>query len=138
MLTTALEPRYLDGPTVEALEALVCLDSANYDQLFKSLQLVRGAPAHPLNADFLDRALRQMDVAERDRIWTEWARRQWRNLARDLRDLEQRWRTRPLADRRDLLRARWAMWLLTSTVRDRRCCVKPSRDLDAADFSPRG
>lgn len=61
-----------------------------------------------------------MGVAERDRIWTEWARHQWRNLARDLRELEQRWTTVPLAGPRDSLRARWAMWLLTSTVPDLR------------------
>jgi hypothetical protein len=120
MLTTALEASYLDGSTVTAIEAMVCSESADHGRLFKALQLLRGAPQHPLNADFLDRTLRQMNVAERDRIWTEWARRRWKELARDLRGLEQNWTTEPLADRRDLLRAKWAMWLLTSTVRDLR------------------
>lgn len=121
LLSTTLEPSYLDGPTVEALVALTRQEGAHQAQLFKSLQLVRGAPAHPLNADFLDRVLREMSVAGRDRTWTEWARGRWRDLARDLRELEQRWTGKgPLSDRRDALRARWSMWLLTSTVRDLR------------------
>lgn len=52
MLTTALEPRYLDGPTVDALEALISNEDANHSQLLKSLMFLRGASAHPLNADF--------------------------------------------------------------------------------------
>ncbi|MEU4621508.1 hypothetical protein AB0G04_16235 [Actinoplanes sp. NPDC023801] len=117
LLATALEARYLDAATVDAMGNLLRDPSVDESQLFPRLQLLRGALSHPLNAAFLHDTLSAMELAERDLVWTEWARPRWQDLARDLRDLQQRWATPDATDPRDQLRARWVMWLLTSTVR---------------------
>ena len=115
-----LEPVFLDAATVDALLDLVRGGDAT---LLGRLWEVRGTPAHPLNADALDHTLRTMSVADRDLRWTEWLRanqddapRRGRNVRRDLEQLERRWRQGQARDG-DRLRARWAMWTLTSTVR---------------------
>ena len=62
-----------------------------------------------------------MSIAERDSRWTEWIRSNGKNLLMDVSRLERRWRTNP--DRGSEVehqRARWVMWLLTSTVRELR------------------
>lgn len=87
--------------------------------LFDRLLQTRGSPDHPLNADFLDKIVRPMLVANRDLRWTEWIRRRNQALVEDLRRAEERWRRRKV-DRSisERLRARWVMWTLTSTVRE--------------------
>ena len=112
-LAARLEPASLDLATVDAL-----LDLAREgdDGVLDRLWEVRGASGHPLNAEALDRVLRAMPVADRDLRWTEWLRRNQDEVLRDLGHLEQRWRSgRAYAG--DPLRACWAMWTLTSTVR---------------------
>ncbi|MCO1593828.1 hypothetical protein M8C17_01460 [Micromonospora sp. RHAY321] len=116
-LTTALEARYLDAATVDALGDLLRDPGADHSRLFTSWQLLRGALSHPLNATFLHDTLSGMELAHRDLVWTEWTRSRWQDLAKDLRDLQQRWSTAETTDQRDHLRARWVMWLLTSTQR---------------------
>ncbi|WP_426732939.1 NACHT domain-containing protein [Myxococcus faecalis] len=108
-----LEAAYMDADTVEALLNLV---HQGDPELLAKLREMRGATSHPLNADSLDRVLRTMGVAERDLRWTEWLRRRHQELLRDLEALEQRWRRHRMYPG-DLLRARWVMWTLTSTVR---------------------
>jgi hypothetical protein len=112
-----LESTYIDAETIRALVALVTTPPPRQRDLLNRLRHTRGAPAHPLNADFLDAALRPMTVAERDLRWTEWLRRYQDDIGDDLRRLEQRWRTVKHRRPADRLRARWAMWTLTSTVR---------------------
>src|SRR3981081_2804005 len=85
--------------------------------MFGRLWQSRGAPGHPLNAEFLDTLLGLMTVADRDLLWTEWVRRNSDRLTDDLKGLENRWRARLDRFAVDLLRARWVMWMLTSTVR---------------------
>lgn len=108
-----LEPAFLDAATVEALLKLVREGDAGF---LERLGEVRGTPGHPLNAEALDRALRTMDVADRDFRWTEWIRSTQDEVRRDLARLEQRWRAEQVRAG-DRLRARWVMWTLTSTVR---------------------
>ncbi len=107
-----LEGASLDAETVQELKRL-----AAQSPIFVRLWQTRGAVAHPLNAEFLDSSLRPMAVADRDLLWTEWLRRNSARLAEDLIGLESRWRSRPARFAADLLRARWVMWTLTSTVR---------------------
>ncbi len=108
-----LEAAYLDAGTVEALIELAGQGDAD---VLNKLWEVRGAEKHPLNADALDRALRPIAVADRDLRWTEWIRRHYKEVLRDLELLGQRWRRRETRSG-DRLRARWVMWTLTSTVR---------------------
>jgi hypothetical protein len=119
-LATRLEPAFLDAATVDALLDLVRAGDAG---ILRYLWQVRGAPGHPLNAEALDRALRTMTVADRDRGWTEWLRRddddfaaRGRGVLHDLERLDDRWRAKQVLTG-DRLRACWVMWTLTSTVR---------------------
>lgn len=95
------------------------------------LRSVRAVPNHPFNAIFADAALRSMTVADRDLSWTEWLRksttsrpvratRTYSEAMEDLRLWTTRWRTTSERGEADALRARWFMWMLTSTVRDLR------------------
>ncbi|WP_189169794.1 hypothetical protein [Pilimelia anulata] len=120
LLATELEPKFLDGATLDALKSALLGPTSQTGRLLDRLRLTRTGARHPLNATFLDAALRQMDVAQRDSIWTEWTRRNWRDLVRDLREFEDRWSRDEHDPTRDALRAAWTMWILTSTVRDLR------------------
>lgn len=119
-LAAQLEPAFLNAATVDALLDLACKgDAGILDRLWN----VRGISGHPLNAEALDRVLRTMSVSDRDLRWSEWVRRNKDgvirpngNHLRDLEHLEQRWRSQQMRAG-DLLRARWVMWTLTSTVR---------------------
>lgn len=112
-----LEGAYLDVATVEGLRPLAAQAHMGLRDLLDRLRLTRGAPAHPLNADFLDTVLRAMGVAERDLRWTEWIRRNSDEVLADLQELENGWCKRRGRSPADRLRAQWVMWTLTSTVR---------------------
>jgi hypothetical protein len=116
-----LEGAYLDAATVQELAKLVIARHEVRIDLLVRLMRTRGALEHPLNSAFLDSVLRQMGVAQRDLRWSEWIRRNRDGLLRDIERLEERWRD-SLASRTqsDLLRARWVMWMLTSSARELR------------------
>ncbi|MEL4319879.1 hypothetical protein WJX64_12760 [Leifsonia sp. YIM 134122] len=95
------------------------------------LRAVRAVPNHPFNAIFADAVLRSLTVADRDLGWTEWLRtstisrrgqaaRTSAGAMEDLRLWTARWRNTAERGEADALRARWFMWMLTSTVRDLR------------------
>ena len=119
--TTELEAKYLDKETVDALLALLRDNPKEESILFSRIQGIRGTPNHPLNAEFLDSALRTMPVPKRDLSWTEWVRRTRSQRFNDLLAVELRWKEdltkRTLSDQ---LRAKWVMWFLTSTDRELR------------------
>lgn len=112
-----LEGNYLDAATVDELAVAAARTPLGRRDLFDRLRSTRGSPKHPLNAEFLDDALRPMSIANRDLRWTEWVRRHQDETIDDLRRLEQHWRSDPVRDRTARLLARWIMWMLTSTVR---------------------
>ncbi|GAI14074.1 unnamed protein product, partial [marine sediment metagenome] len=105
-----------DQETVTALMALFRDDPKERTRLFSRLKGTRGVPNHPLNSEFQDSALRTLPVSERDLSWTEWIRETRTERFNELLSMELRWKgdfaTRSLSDR---LRAKWVMWLLTST-----------------------
>lgn len=124
------ESDYLDDQTIDALATLIASWDATaslprqygrghpLDRLWE----VRSSPAHRLNAVFLDRVLRMLPLAERDRKWTEWVRhRAGELLVDDLKQVTAYWTgTLDRADDDDL-DALAIAWLLTSTnhgVRD--------------------
>jgi len=122
MRTTALqgaaylESAYLDRATIAELSNLAAQPPTGERDLFKRLWQTRGAPAHPLNAQFVDDVLRTMSVAQRDLRWTERIRYNKENILEDLIRLENRWRSEAERSHGDQLRAQWVMWTLTSTV----------------------
>ncbi len=118
---TALDPEYLDQDTLDGIWKIASDNLREETRLLSRLQALRGAANHPLNANFLDSVLRPLSVAERDLSWTEWIRKTRSERFQDLLTLEERWRENP-SDRppSERLRARWVMWLLTSTDRELR------------------
>lgn len=118
-----LEGEYLDSATISALTDYFHKSDPDLGNLLRRLYETRGAANHPLNADFLDAALRSVTMSERDLTWTEWIRRNRAAVQKDVQRLEERWRTSALPrTQQDRLRAVWVMWLLTTTshnLRDR-------------------
>ena len=125
-----LEGSYLDAATVTAIGDHVRQTQSGSDVLFLRLLRTRGSAGHPLNADFFDSILRSLPVGERDYHWTEWIRKNYAetwerrrriDIAEDVQALEERWQSnltnRTAADR---FRAKWLMWLLTTTARNLR------------------
>jgi hypothetical protein len=124
------ESEYLDDQTIDELAALVASWDKNASPFrrfgqrhpFDRLWEVRSAPAHRLNAAFLDRVLRMLPLAERDRRWTEWIRcRADELITVGLRQLTEYWASVPERAEDDDLDALAVAWLLTSTshsVRD--------------------
>ncbi len=114
--TTVLEAKYLDEETVSALMELFKNELKDRTLLFSRLKGTRSVPNHPLNAEFQNSALRALSVAERDISWTEWIRESRSERLNELLSMETRWKgnisTRSSSDR---LRAKWVMWILTST-----------------------
>ncbi|MFC9471972.1 hypothetical protein ACFTS5_07250 [Nocardia sp. NPDC056952] len=120
--TTALSAAAVDAVTVEAF-------TRNFETLVRRgdfwprLQSARSALSHPLNARYLDTLLRPRGVAERDLLWSEWLRKNAAVMLGEVRALIVDWKNRAERTEVDGLRARWLMWMLTSTVRDLRDAV---------------
>lgn len=128
--TTELAPEDVNAATVAAWEQNLP-NLSQRPSFWPRLRSVRAVPDHPFNALFADRMLRSLSVANRDLAWTEWLRRSTRpylhqdpgtdaHAMEDLRLWTTRWRETDDRAEGDALRARWFMWMLTSTVRDLR------------------
>ncbi|MGB3764702.1 MAG: hypothetical protein WA966_15940, partial [Ornithinimicrobium sp.] len=117
--TTALRAATIGTDTVDAfVRNLPSL--ARSRTFWTGLQSVRAAESHPLNAVFLDSLLAPMAVWDRDLLWTEWLRTDQGAALSDVRALRAHWQSDTRRTAGDALRARWLMWVLTSTVRDLR------------------
>jgi hypothetical protein len=123
------ESVFLDDETVEELAAwMVSADwktqgpfKQRNQHPFERLWEVRSAPAHRLNAAFLDRVLRRLPLPERDRRWTEWVRQRGNQLAGARKRAIRDWSRDLERTEADDLHALATCWLLTSTnqaVRD--------------------
>jgi hypothetical protein len=114
-----VESEFLDDGTVEELEMLIVgWSPPRYGRRhpFDRLWEVRASPVHRLNANFLDRILRQLPVAERDRRWTEWIRYRADDvLVSELKELVDYWTHGIDRDEGDDLDALAIAWVLTSS-----------------------
>lgn len=115
-----LNAEHLDNETVNKLASLINEKTDKVSKVFSRLWLTKGAPKHPLNADFLDSVLRKMSISKRDLNWTEWMRdEQGRDKNRfipELSLLETSWKENTkYRSESDRLRAKAIKWLLTST-----------------------
>lgn len=120
-LSAAIDAEYLDQETVNALLSLSHESSRFRSRLFVRFQIARAVALHPLNAAFLDKTLRAMSVSERDLVWTEWIRETRFERFNDLLAIEGRWKQQlDVRIDSDQLRAKWVMWLLTSTDQELR------------------
>ncbi|WP_445175019.1 hypothetical protein [Microcoleus sp.] len=120
-LAAEIDAEYLDQETVSGLLSLSHESSRFRSRLFFRFQVARAVALHPLNAAFLDETLRAMSVSERDIVWTEWIRETRSERFNDLLAIEGRWKQQlDFRTASDRLRAKWVMWLLTSTDRELR------------------
>ncbi|AXA78105.1 hypothetical protein ACOTC8_10095 [Achromobacter xylosoxidans] len=116
LLTVQSDPGQIGRETVERF-ARAIQESTRFAQLaFKRLRSTRAARAHPFDMDFLHGVLLAMSNTQRDLLWTEWIRKNSEEAESDFRSLSARWRSGAL-DEREIRRARWVMWTLTSTSR---------------------
>jgi hypothetical protein len=123
--TMELASEYLDSETLDRLaEAIPNAREARarsrhpFDRLWE----VRDAPRHRLNARFLDRVLRSMPLAGRDRLFSEWSRTRQDSILEQIETLRRKWEADGRRDDADDLDALAISWLLTSTsqrLRDR-------------------
>ena len=119
-LLTAREPAELiTRITVEEFEHNLLTNYSFHNQAFHNLKITRAAYAHPFDANFLDKALRDMGNTYRDLTWSEWIRKNSRELKNDLDVLEKRWSQIEIG-LKERGRVIWVQWLLTTNHRDLR------------------
>lgn len=119
LLTVQSDPGQIGRETVERF-ARAMQESKQFAQLaFKKLRSTRAARAHPFDMDFLHGVLTAMPNTQRDLFWTEWIRGSSEEAESDFKFLSARWKSGAL-DEREIRRARWVMWTLTSTARSLR------------------
>lgn len=119
LLTAQSDPRHIGRETVERF-AHAMQESKRFAQLaFSRLQNTRAARAHPFDMDFLHGVLSAMSNTQRDLFWSEWVRERSEEVEDDLKFLSSKWKSGNL-DEREIRRARWVMWTLTSTSRSLR------------------
>ena len=121
--TLGLESQYIDELTLAALaEVIPAHTVSGLRHPFDRLWELRDSVGHKLNARFLDRILRPMDLTTRDLTWTEWVRRRARDLRSDVERIRGQWEARDRRSEADLLSGVAVSWLLTTTdlqLRDR-------------------
>ena len=119
LLTAQSDPRHIGRETVERF-ARAMQESKRFARIaFTKLRGTRAARAHPFDMDFLHGVLLAMPNTQRDLFWSEWVREKSKELEDDLKFLSARWMSGSL-DEREIRRARWVMWTLTSTSRSLR------------------
>ncbi|PCF97109.1 hypothetical protein [Vreelandella nigrificans] len=119
LLTAQSDPRHIGRDTVERF-AHAMQKSKRFAQIaFTRLRATRAARAHPFDMDFLHGVLLSMPNTQRDLFWTEWVRERSEEVEDDFKFLASRWKSGDL-DEREIRRARWVMWTLTSTSRSLR------------------
>ncbi|MCG7374157.1 hypothetical protein MHL40_15980 [Pseudomonas luteola] len=119
LLTAQSDPRHISRETVERF-ACAMQESKPFAQLaFKRFRSTRAARAHPFDMDFLHGVLLAMPNTQRDLFWSEWVRERSEEIENDFKFLSSRWKSSDL-DEREIRRARWVMWTLTSTIRSLR------------------
>ena len=118
-LTAQSDPRHIGRETVERF-ASAMQESKQFARIaFERLRSTRAARAHPFDMDFLHGVLMAMTNTQRDLFWSEWVRERSEEVEDDFKFLSNRWKSGCL-DEREIRRARWVMWTLTSTSRSLR------------------
>jgi hypothetical protein len=119
LLTAQSDPRHIGRETVDRF-ALAMQESKKFSRMaFTRLRSTRAARAHPFDMDFLHGVLLAMPNTQRDLFWSEWVRENTEEVEGDFKFLSTRWKSGGLDDR-EIRRARWVMWTLTSTSRNLR------------------
>lgn len=119
LLTAHSDPRHISRETVERFAGAM-QESEPFARLaFQILRSTRAARAHPFDVDFLHDVLLVMPNTQRDLFWSEWIREESDEIEGDLKLLSSRWSSSDVNER-EIRRARWVMWTLTTTIRSLR------------------
>jgi hypothetical protein len=116
LLTVQSDPRHIGRETVERFARAMQESKPFARSAFEKLWSTRAARAHPFDVDFLHAVLLAMSNTQRDLFWSEWVREKSQGVEDDFKFLSTRWKSGDL-DEREIRRARWVMWTLTSTSR---------------------
>lgn len=119
--STEIEQQNIDNDTIDAFKRFIQNNPIERKKIFSRLSATRSAVNHPFNSNFLNDLLKEMPVSIRDLSWTEWIRSTQVKRINDIIATEKRWKNN-LENRTksDRLRAKWFVWLLTSTNRQLR------------------
>lgn len=117
--TTQEQASLINRETIQEFQNYLLSSEKFASQAFKKLKTTRSAYAHPFDANFLDKSLRNMSNTYRDLTWSEWIRKNSRELKNDLDVLEERWSQIEIGSN-EKGRAIWVQWLLTTNHRDLR------------------
>ncbi len=119
LLTAQSDPKNIGRETVERFARAMQESKPFARMAFERLRSTRAARAHPFDMDFLHGVLKDMSNTQRDLFWSEWVREISEEVEDDFKFLSTRWQSGEL-DEREIRRARWVMWTLTSTSRSLR------------------
>lgn len=114
-LSTLLERKYLDTPTIEAIADGIRKSETHTNRYLGHLFDICDVEKHPLNSLFVSQVLSSMKPGKRDLIWSEWLRRNHTPFEEDLDWNISKWSEEKNRNSSDHLMARWIMWMLTST-----------------------
>lgn len=114
--TVKADPAHINRETVDRFKQEMLKSAAFAQAAYSLLWVTRAALAHPFDANFLDQVLRAMPNAERDLSWSEWLREMEEKVIKDIEVLMSLWASGVL-NRREISRARWVMWTLTTNSR---------------------
>ncbi|MDO4706506.1 MAG: hypothetical protein Q4A98_09930 [Comamonadaceae bacterium] len=119
LLTVYSDPKQIDPETVEQFARAMQESKPFAHAAFTELRSTRAALKHPFDVAFLHGVLMAMPNTQRDLFWTEWVRKNSKELEDDFNFLSAKWKSGVL-DKREVQRAHWVMWTLTSTSRNLR------------------
>tara|TARA_R110002072_G_scaffold171703_7_gene325466 strand:- start:2666 stop:6796 length:4131 start_codon:yes stop_codon:yes gene_type:complete len=114
-LSTLIDSSHFCDSTLSAYRAYLVKRGLDR-QALAQLRRIRASSGHPLNAAFLDRVLRTLDVASRDLTWTEYLRANEDDILKELSALSSGWTDSEfMSTDGNRLRATWVSWMLSST-----------------------
>lgn len=107
-----VEAEFIDNATVSALKELMLENEKIRNSMFYHLRKFRFALNHPLNSEFLDSFLNKLTITDRDLCWSEWLRKNKRELFSEISNKED---DITMQTRQTVLQVKWYNWYLTST-----------------------
>lgn len=119
LMTVQSDPAHIRRETVEQFGQYMTASQEFSQAAFGWLRRTRAARGHPYDVGFLHGVLTGWTNTRRDLWWSDWLRRQADTIEEDLKSLATRWES-AAPDERDVRRARWVMWTLTTNSRHMR------------------
>mgnify|MGYP006283031209 CR=1 FL=1 len=113
--TANLEGEFINDETRETFKELILEQTNNFSEIFDRLRETRRIQSHPLNSNFLDSVLRELGIADRDLMWTEWIRKNRDRITKELQIFIKKWKKEQVELESAKLTIKWTMWILSTT-----------------------